>query len=106
MSSPLDHLSWIAKLLTTALVSAPSTLQIDARVHITGTKGQIPELKSLDYDSSNTPPSPSDASDEGKKLELANIFTAFKTKHGRPDIIRMLNDVVASSSGPVSVDGE
>lgn len=99
-----EHLGWINKLLTTAIVSAPSTLTIDPRIHITGPKAQLPYIDTLEY-SYAEPPSPSSASSEDKKIETI-MYTALKSKRGRPDIHRVIQDSAALSEGPVSVDGE
>lgn len=61
-------------------------------------------MKTLSYDTSTEPPSYSASSEEGKKLEEV-VFSSLKTRRGRPDIYLLLRDVVASSDGPVSVDG-
>jgi len=98
-----EHLGWISKLLTSALVSAPSSLVVDPRIYITGSKGQVAELKTLEYDSSSEPSSPSSASEEGKKAEVLS-FTAFKTRRGRPEVDRIIQDAVSTAAGPVSVD--
>ena len=100
----VEHLAWISKLLTSAVVSAPSSLVVEPRIYITGAKAKIPDLTTLDYDSPSSPPSPSSSSDEGKKLDVLS-YTAFKTRSGRPDVYRIINDAVSSSAGPVSVDG-
>lgn len=91
-------------MLIPALMTAPSSLEIEPRIHVTGTKAKIPDLKTLEYDNSSEPAS-SSASEEGKKLsEFA--FSVLKTRKGRPDIHRLLSDAVSTATGPVSVDGD
>jgi len=98
-----EHLAWISKLLISAVVSAPSSLAIEPRIYITSQKAQIPGLETLDYENSSQPSLPSAASDEEKKAEML-AYSAFKTRRGRPDVGRLINDAVSSSNGPVSVD--
>lgn len=104
-----QHLGWIASVLSTAVLSAPSTLEIDSRIHVTGKSVQLPaQLKNLDYESSGaseTDSRKSSESAESRKTE--NIpYAAFKTREGRPDVQTILNDAVTCASGPVSVDGQ
>ncbi|TDL29709.1 hypothetical protein BD410DRAFT_833972 [Rickenella mellea] len=118
-----EHLSWIAKSLSSALTNAPSTLHIDARIHITQSNGKLPSLKALDYDDMKessedikTPSSPSGSAEyDDIKAPLPspsisvenNIdsgFKSFTTVLGRPDIDQLLKDAVLTADGPVSVD--
>lgn len=99
-------MSWISKLLTQAIASAPSTLSIEPRIFITGTKSQISETKELDYEirsDSVFESSSSSSSVEGKKEVLS--YTAFRVSKGRPSIREIINEAVTGATGPVSVDG-
>ncbi|KLO19817.1 hypothetical protein SCHPADRAFT_817568 [Schizopora paradoxa] len=104
-----QHLAWIASVLSTAVLSAPSTLEIDSRIHVTGKSVQVSEyLKNLDYENSSSSSSESASrrsseSYESKKTETIP-YTAFKTKEGRPDVHRIIEDAVTMATGPVSVD--
>ncbi len=104
-----QHLAWIASVLTSAVLSAPSSLEIDPRIHITGKSAQLPEqLKNLDYENSSTSESDSrksSESEESKKIDPIP-YSAFKTQEGRPDVQRIIYDAVTCASGPVSVDGK
>lgn len=63
----------------------------------------IPDITTLDYDNGE-PASPTSSSVEEKKVDPIP-FAAFKTRRGRPDIHRIIQDAVFASLGPVSVDG-
>lgn len=100
----VEHLGWIAKALTGAIVNSPSSLSIEPRIYITSQKAQLPDITTLEYDTAE-PSSPTSSSVEEKKVDPIPI-AAFKTKRGRPNVHRIIQDAVAISPGPVSVDGE
>ncbi|KAG5637454.1 hypothetical protein H0H81_004471 [Sphagnurus paluster] len=101
------HLTWISKTLIEALQkSSKSTLVTEPRVYITGSNYPIPEVPFL----SDEPPSPASERAESDEDEKTTIplpgYTSLKLVHGRPSIRKLLYDEIASSPGPVSVDGE
>ncbi|KAI0650622.1 ferric reductase NAD binding domain-containing protein [Trametes meyenii] len=102
-----EHLQWISKLLTEALVAAQSTsLIIEPIVYVTGPSRVIPEpeLSHTAYASSDgttTPPSSSSVGGYEKDLPM---YSSLKITYGRPSIRRLLQDGIDSSIGPVSVD--
>ena len=104
-----EHITWISRLLTTALISAPPTLEVDARIHITGKSAVLPQLvEKLDFENTNLRESPShnsSASEESKKSEMTP-YSGFKTIPGRPNVLSILDDAISCASGPVSVDGK
>jgi len=107
-----EHVKWISKLLNAALTHAQSTsLIIDPRIYITGPNYPLPELSLNDNNKSDsgdsTPRSlvspASEKSIDEKSMELPT-YSALRITHGRPSISRILQDEIAASSGPVSVD--
>ena len=98
-----EHLTWISKLLTTALVACPSSLTINTQIYVTGAKGALPDVNSLGQNDTDSVSGTPSVSDEEKKPELA---LSIKTNQGRPDIHQILEEATCSASGPVSVDGD
>jgi hypothetical protein len=102
----VDHLKWISKVLTEALVAAqPTSLQIEAKIYITGPSGLTPECREFSYEPGSThsssPASPSSEIDA--KLP---IYDAFHITHGRPSMKKILQEEISCALGPVSVDGK
>ncbi|KAF8974334.1 FAD-binding domain-containing protein [Flammula alnicola] len=77
------HVKWISKTLIQALSATTASLTVEPRIYITGKNYPIPE----------TTPS----------TELP-VYSSLKLIHGRPSIKKLLNDEIASSLGPISVD--
>jgi hypothetical protein len=99
-------MSWISKLLTQAIVSAPSSLSVEPRIFITSTQAQLPDMKDLDYEVRSDNALDSSSSSVEEKKEEILTYTAFKINKGRPNAHQIIKDAVAESTGPVSVDGE
>ncbi|KAK7695500.1 hypothetical protein QCA50_000136 [Cerrena zonata] len=99
-----EHLKWISKVITEALVAARLThLTVDPRIYITGPNCPIPEVPVLGHkDSLDGTITPS-SNQSNEKIELP-IYTSLKITHGRPSISRILHDEISTSIGPVSVD--
>lgn len=102
VNAPLGHVQWISNALSKALILAPSSLQVDVRIHITGSaQGSISQ--SFDDDSDH-----SVRGKEEKDTHLASVLDleTVKTAEGRPDIRAMLLEEVESTSGRMSVSGK
>ncbi|KAH8118598.1 ferric reductase NAD binding domain-containing protein [Phellopilus nigrolimitatus] len=98
-----EHLNWISKLLTTALVSAPPLLIVEPRIYITSSKAKSRDLTTLTYNLASEPSSPSSASGDYKLTDVLAL-SSLKTRYGRPDVQSIIEDAVSVSAGPVSVD--
>lgn len=102
-----------SKLLTEALISAPSSLVVEPRVYITGPNYPIPEMPTVEY-GDLTSPSPPVSPARTNSVSSINkedkfglpVYSALKLLHGRPSIPKVLNDEITSATGPVSVDGQ
>ncbi|KAI0091940.1 ferric reductase NAD binding domain-containing protein [Irpex rosettiformis] len=99
-----DHIKWISKVLTEALLAAQSTaLHVEARLYITGPSAPVFESREPTFDGDITESSsPADPSSE-KDVELP-LYHALQITHGRPSIKKILEEGISSAQGPVSVD--
>ncbi|KAF9451639.1 hypothetical protein P691DRAFT_337963 [Macrolepiota fuliginosa MF-IS2] len=118
-----EHLDWIYKTLSEALEASPSTLSVEPRIYVTGSKmPMVPVLPitsaahpgtaaSTSRTSSRCDSSPN--SSVGEKFEVVEIeekpelpsYSSLKLIHGRPSVRKLLHDEISASLGPVSVDG-
>ena len=98
-----DHLGWISRNLCEVLAAAQSTtVAIEPTVYVTGPTCDVPQIQGTQYAGSD-----GSGSDSGEAADKAlPLYSSLKIVHGRPSIRRILQDGVAGSSGPVSVDGE
>ena len=121
------HINWLATELIKAVTAAPQNLQLSILIYLTsgappssddsaaqtlddGDSGmtqssQKPQKdadveREAEYDEK----SPTDVSTES--IEAVTDLKGVTTIPGRPDIRQILEDVVTTSDGPVSVDGE
>jgi len=112
---------WISASLVQALLEAPSHLQIDIRVHVTNLGADNIEspieklsekivLDGSDYDLAQLPSTPISSSSVTDEKTTSNPdlikMRGVKIEKGRPDFKRLLEEEIACSVGPVSVDGE
>ncbi|KAI5119903.1 hypothetical protein M0805_003707 [Coniferiporia weirii] len=99
-----EHLDWISKLLTEALVSAPFSLAIEPCIFITGKKSQPHDAMLSNFNSFDSPfPTSSSSSSEGK-ISASLALSLLRTRRGRPDVHRLIEEAISVSAGPVSVD--
>ncbi|KAL5487797.1 FRP1_3 [Sanghuangporus weigelae] len=98
-----DHMNWISKPLTDALLAAPSDLIVEPRIFITRPKTKSSDTLVTDCSVNSTSPyAPLSSETVMTMKELAR--NAIKTANGRPDVEALIQDAVSLSSGPVSVD--
>lgn len=96
------HLKWISTTLVKALNTVTPSLVVEPRIYFTGKDYPIPEVPEILQDRASV------SSSEDKNDALAAYlpsYSALKLTHGRPSIKKLLNEEIASSLGPVSVDG-
>ncbi|KAF8512481.1 ferric reductase NAD binding domain-containing protein [Gautieria morchelliformis] len=114
-----EHMHWISKALIQTLADAPSHLQIDVRIQVTGRDmaDVLPTLEKTPQgtaenskDDLSIPSSPDgskvdtdDKEDIDSEPELAKM-RGVRIQNGRPDIHRILEEEVSCADGPVSVD--
>ncbi|KAI0693553.1 ferric reductase NAD binding domain-containing protein [Cytidiella melzeri] len=99
-----DHIEWISKVLTEALVAAqPTQLQVVAKLYITGPSSPTAEHQHSASDSdslgSSSPESPT-LEKEGK----LPFFHELQIAHGRPSVKKILQEEISCALGSVSVD--
>ena len=101
-----EHMNWITKPLSDALLAAPTGASVETRIFITRPKMKWSDTLATDTSSINasSPYSPVSADTFATFPPLAR--NAIKTENGRPDIETLIQDAVSLSSGPVSVDGK
>lgn len=96
--------------LSKTLSSLPSGLEITIAIHITGPQ-DVSELPHSDSSSGDTTPvSPISPVSEpfspiSEKDCAPSAIEGVKIYAGRPDVLTVLEDVVSTATGPVSVDG-
>jgi hypothetical protein len=125
----LGDLKWASDILTTAAANAPSTLDLDLRVHVTRANGLVPSLNELTEEKVEekapvTPTSPNskEGFDTPMKESRTDVLStgedrlsqggsdsptrsAFTTNFGRPNIPEIIQKEIEESSGPISVNG-
>jgi len=98
------HLQWISGALASALSTAPSSLQVDVRIYVTG--GNSPSPPRSVAHSKDAPESAVSVDEKDKEAaEGSNPSAEFSTTLGRPDLLKLLRKEVDIATGPVSVDG-
>ncbi|KAF8897417.1 hypothetical protein BD779DRAFT_1608032 [Infundibulicybe gibba] len=85
------HLLWISEVLTQALASAPPSLVIEPRVHVTGSHYPIPQIPTLGH-SPSIPSSLNSGASPKLEPELP-LYSSLKLTHE-----------ISIASGPISVD--
>ncbi|KAI0758296.1 ferric reductase NAD binding domain-containing protein [Irpex lacteus] len=99
-----DHIKWISKVLTEALVAAqPTNLHVEARLYITGPSAPTFESREAVFDS-DTSESPTPANPSSEKDVKLPLYHSLQIMHGRPSIRKILQEEITSAQGPVSVD--
>lgn len=101
------HLKWVTEELDAALDVVPAGLEVVLQVYVTS-DGPIDTdpTHSLDDDtSSSTDPEKDAYSDIKAPPTPSTIAQGIELRSGRPDVAAILEDAVAKSAGPVSVDG-
>ena len=112
MTVTIDHLGWIKKELSEAIISAPSALVVEARIFVTRPTKKIENSSFVDAEkgekrvTSHKSSSSSPASSETDVNALALAESLIRVSSGRPDVEHLIDQAVSSSQGPVSVDGE
>lgn len=102
----IEHLNWITKILLPALHHAPSSLDVEYRIHVTEKKSMLTnDVKNLDYADIGSLESMEKLSFDEKKSQETSIIDVIKTKKGRPNIKKLLESAVTNAVGPISVDG-
>ena len=102
----VDHIKWISKVLTEALLAAlPTSLHVEARLYITGPSAPSFEPREATFDRDITETStPADPSSE-KDVKLP-LYHALQITHGRPSVKKIMQEEIARARGPISVDGK
>ncbi|PVF96481.1 hypothetical protein CPB86DRAFT_507131 [Serendipita vermifera] len=118
-------LKWASDVLAVAAATAPTTLDLDLRVHVTRANGIVPSLNELTEEKAPvTPISPTskEGFDTPKKESRTDVLainedrssqggshspirSAFATHFGRPNIPEIIQKAIEESSGPVSING-
>jgi hypothetical protein len=99
-----EHIHWIAQSLSSAIAAAPYSLSIVTHIHATGINSET----SGDDFTLDKHPSPSTSSNEKHPMSLTYLesrATYFKVIGGRPNISKIVNDEIDTTTGPMSVEG-
>jgi hypothetical protein len=112
-SDSTADLKWASDVLGAACVNAPSTLQLDIRLHVSRTVGPAPTLAHSGDESLHTSAkgSRADMSITVEELSTQSHMMSSKRGHlkvhvGRPDLPVIIQEEIATSTGPVSIVGE
>jgi hypothetical protein len=106
-------LKWASDALSAACINVPSTLQLDIRLYVSRAVGLVPTLAHSLVDSLHTSAKglPSDISTTVEELSTQGHITHSRREHlrvqiGRPDIPVIIQEEIAASTGPISINGE
>lgn len=98
------HLKWIPGRLTALAAAAPPGVSVSIKVYVTAGR---PSLEELEKNASADSEQSSTYHTDDKKSDILSLDEGnndFELLEGRPDILRLLEDEVKASGGPVSVD--
>jgi ferric-chelate reductase len=112
-SDSTADLEWASDVLAAACVKAPSTLQLDIRLHVSRAAGPVSTLvQSVDGSlHTSVKGSRADMSATVEELSTQGHTMTDKEEHlrvhtGRPDVAVIIQEEIVASTGPVSIIGE